>query len=87
MFQHKVHKNENFQPFIANNECIQICVLKSEHDFEEKPISLQIDTAAQVSVMSLIFLNKYFKYLKLSTPENKVMLLTADNRSILILRF
>ena len=61
-----------------------MCVLKPEHGLEEKPVSLQIDTAAQVSVMSLNFLNKHFKCLKLSTPENKVTLLTADNRSILI---
>ena len=84
VFQHKVYNNENIQLFIANNECIQICVLRSEHGFEEKPISLQIDTAAQVSVMSLIFLNKHFKCLKLSSPKRKVSFLTADIRSILI---
>ena len=43
VFQHKVYNDEDFEPFIANNECIQICVLRSEHGFEEKPISLQID--------------------------------------------
>ena len=51
VFQHRVLTNAQFQPFIANNECIQICVLKPEHGLEEKPVSLQIDTVAQVSVM------------------------------------
>ena len=57
VFQHKVLTDAQFQPFIATNECIQICVLKPEHGLEEKPVSLQIDTAAQVSVMCLNYLN------------------------------
>ena len=61
-----------------------MCVLKPEHGLEEKPVSLQIDTAAQVSVMSLNYLRKHFTCLKLTMPKSKITLLTADNRSILI---
>ena len=84
VFQHKIYNGENFQPFIVNNECIQIGFLRSVDNYEEIPISLQIDTAAQVSVMSLNFMNKYFKCLKLCKPVKSVTLLTADNRSIMI---
>ena len=84
VFQHKVLNNFQFEPFIANNECIIICVLKPEHGSEEKPVSVQIDTAAQVSIMSLSFLRKHFSCLKLTKPQKKITLLTADNRSIKI---
>ena len=84
VFQHKILNNLKFEPFISNNECIIICVLKPEHGKEEKPVSLQIDTAAQVSIMSLSFLKKHFSCLKLMKPQKKVTLLTADNRSIRI---
>ena len=72
VFQHKIYNGEDFQPFIVNNECIQIGVLRSVDNYEEVPISLQIDTAAQVSVMSLSFMNKHFKCLKLCTPGKRV---------------
>ena len=66
------------------NECILIFVLKPEHGNEEKPVSVQIDTAAQVSIMSLSFLRKHFSCLQLTKPQKKITLLTADNRSIKI---
>ena len=44
IFQHKVLTNVHFEPFIVNNECILICVLKPEHRNEEIPVSVQIDT-------------------------------------------
>ena len=84
VFQHNIRNSEYFQPFIINNECIQIGFLRSINSSKEIPISLQIDTAAQVSVMSLSFLNKHFKGLQLITPVKRVTLLTADNRTILI---
>ena len=51
----KVFNNEEFQPYIFQNECLQIAFLKPKGGFEEKPVTLNIDSAAQVSVMSWAF--------------------------------
>ena len=59
-------------------------MLKPEHRNEEIPVSVQTDTAAHVSIMSLNFLQKPFLGIKLTKPHKDVTLLTADNRSIKI---
>ena len=72
VFQAKVLNNEEFQPYIFQNECLQIAFLTPKGGCEEKPVTLTIDSAAQVSVMSLSFLEQNFPGHKPELPKNKV---------------
>ena len=58
VFQAKVLNNEEFQPYIFQNECLQIAFLTPKVRCEEKPVTLNIDSAMQVSVMSWAFLEQ-----------------------------
>ena len=60
VFQAKVLNNEEFQPYIFQNECLQIAFLTPKGGCEEKPVTLTLDSAAQVSVMSLSVLEQNF---------------------------
>ena len=85
VFQAKVLNNEEFKPYLFQNECLQIAFLTPKGGCEEKPVTLTLDSAAQVSVMSLSFLEQNFPEIKPELPKNKVRLIAADGKNMTFL--
>ena len=71
--------NEEFQPYIFQNECLQIVILTPKGGFEEKLVTLNI------SVMSWAFLEQNFPGHKPVLPKSKVRLVAADGKNITLL--
>ena len=82
LFQAKIIRNENFDPFVFNNECFQIALLNPNNGFDEMPVTLTVDTAAQASVMSINFLQTNFPNLRPDKSEKNIKLIAADNKKI-----
>ena len=61
------------------------CIFNTKGGFEEKPVTLNIDSAAQVSVMSWAFFEQNFPGYKPELPKSKVRLISADGKNMTFL--
>ena len=74
--------SNSFEPYLKNNELLQMILTTSIQTDREQLIIFQLDSGAQVSVISFSVFEKYFPHEKLVHPDSAVRLISADGRAI-----